>query len=251
VSNIIFENALEFPMSLYDVKFKIMFNDDYSKLTRKYPSLKIFFWCNSIYDVIELFVDNPKDYPSIRKEIPHSCSLIEEESDEDRFHLVVKNCSCCKDENSVDSIGEDLNNILLLSPVIIENGWEEHHAIVFDHKDFEELMDRLEEKGHVVKVVRKVPFGGTIAGLTPLTRSTLFPTLTEKQASALLTAHRSGYYKLPRTADVKTIAAKQKIARTTFQDHLRKAECKVISTMIPQIQLLNQFKFKKRRESRQ
>jgi predicted DNA binding protein len=238
-------------MALYDVKFKIMFDDDYSNLTKKYPSLKIFFWCNNIYDVIELFVDNPKDYPDIRKEIPHSCSLVEEESDKNRFHLVIKNCSCYKDKNSVDTIGEGLNNILLLSPVIIENGWEEHHAIVFDHKDFEELMERLEEKGHAVKVVRKVPFFGTIAGLTPLTRSTLFPTLTEKQASALLTAHRSGYYKLPRKADVKTIAEKQKIARTTFQDHLRKAECKVISTMIPQIQLLNQSKFKKRGELRE
>lgn len=232
-------------MVLYDVKFKIMFDDVYSALTRKYPSLKVFFWCNNIYDVIELFVDNPKDYPDIRQEISHSCSLVEEESDEDRLHLVIKNCSCCKDENTVDSFGEDLN-ILLLSPVIIENGWEEHHAIVFDHKDFEQLIERLEEKGHAVKVVRKVPFGGTIAGLTPLTRSTLFPTLTKKQASALLTAYRSGYYSLPRKADVKTIAGKLKVARTTFQDHLRKAESKVISTMIPQIQLLNESKFKKR-----
>ena len=240
------ENALEFCMALYDVKFKIMFDDDYSKLTRKYPSLKIFFWCNNIYDVIELFVDNPRDYLCIIKEMPHSCSLVEEKSDEDRFHLVIKSCSCYKDENSVDTIGEGLNNILLLSPVIIENGWEEHHAIVFNHKEFEELIERLEDMRNAVKVVRKVPFGGTLAGITPLTRSTLFPTLTEKQASALLTAHRSGYYRLPRKADVKTIAAKHKIARTTFQDHLRKAECKVISTMIPQIKLLNQSKFKKR-----
>lgn len=232
-------------MALYDIKFKVMFDDDYSRLTRKFPSLKVFFWCNNEYDVIELFVDNPKDYQVIREEIPHPCSLVEEMSDEDRFHMVIKNCSCYKDDNSVDKFVGDLN-ILLLSPVIIENGWEEHHAIVFDHKDFEELMERFEEKGHVVKVVRKVPFGGTIASLTPLTRSTLFSVLTEKQVGALLTAYKNGYYRLPRKTDVKTIAAKQNVARTTFQEHLRKAECKVISTMIPQIQLFNQSKFKKR-----
>jgi predicted DNA binding protein len=234
-------------MPLHDVKFKIMFDDEYSRLTKKYSSLKIFFWCNNLYDVIELFVDNPKDYPEIRKEIPHSCSLVEEESDKNRFHLVIKNCSCYKDENSLDTIGEDLNNLLFLSPVITENGWEEHHAIVFDHKDFEELMKRLEERGYAVNVVRKVLFGGTLAGSTPLRPSTLFPTLTEKQASALLIAYRNGYYNLPRKADVKTIAAKQKIARTTFQDHLRKAECKVISTLIPQIKHFNQTVFGKRK----
>jgi predicted DNA binding protein len=232
-------------MALYDIKFKVMFDDDYSRLTRKFQSLKVFFWCNNEYDVIELFVDNSKDYQVIREEIPHPCSLVEEMSDEDRFHMVIKNCSCYKDDNSVDKFVGDLN-ILLLSPVIIENGWEEHHAIVFDHKDFEELMERFEEKGYVVKVVRKVPFGGTIASLAPLTRSTLFSVLTEKQVGALLTAYKNGYYRLPRKTDVKTIAAKQNVARTTFQEHLRKAECKVISTMIPQIQLFNQSKFKKR-----
>jgi predicted DNA binding protein len=232
-------------MALYDIKFKVMFDDDYSRLTRKFQSLKVFFWCNNEYDVIELFVDNSKDYQVIREEIPHPCSLVEEMSDEDRFHMVIKNCSCYKDDNSVDKFVGDLN-ILLLSPVILENGWEEHHAIVFDHKDFEELMERFEEKGYVVKVVRKVPFGGTIASLAPLTRSTLFSVLTEKQVGALLTAYKNGYYRLPRKTDVKTIAAKQNVARTTFQEHLRKAECKVISTMIPQIQLFNQSKFKKR-----
>lgn len=233
-------------MVLHDIRFKVMFNDEYSVLTRKFPSMKVFFWCNNEYDVVEIFVNDPNDYKAILEQIPHPCSLVEEVSDEDRFHLVIKNCSCCKDENSVDKYVGDLN-ILLLSPVIIENGWEEHHAIVFDHKDFEELMDRLEEKEVVVKVVRKVPFSGNIASLAPLTRSTLFSVLTEKQVGALLTAFKSGYYRLPRKADIKTIAAKQKVARSTFQEHLRKAECKVISTLIPQIQLFKQSTFKKRK----
>ena len=231
-------------MALFDIKFKVSFNDNYSMLTRKFHSLKVFFWCNNVYDVFELFVDDPKDYQDIKEEIPHSSSLIEETSDENRFRLVIRNCSCYSEDCSVDNFVGDLS-ILLLSPVIIENGWEEHHAIVFDHKDFEELMERFEEKGHMVKVVRKVSFGGTISSLNPLTRSTLFSVLTEKQASALLTAYNSGYYKLPRKADVKTIAAKHKVPRTTFQDHLRKAECKVISTLIPQIQHFNQSKSKK------
>ena len=236
-------------MTLYDIRFKVMFNDDYSILTRKFPSMKVFFWCNNEYDVIELFVDDPADYKAIVEQIPHPCSLIEEVSDEDHFHLVIKNCSCCKDENSVDKYVGDLN-ILLISPVKIENGWEEHHAIVFEHKDFEELVARLEKKDFALKILRKVPFSGTIASIAPLTRSTLFSVLTEKQVGALLTAHKNGYYRLPRKADIKTIASKQKVPRTTFQEHLRKAECKVISTLIPQIQLFNQSTFKKRKNKK-
>ena len=232
-------------MTLFDVKFKLSFNDEYAMLTRKFPSLKVFFWCNNVYDVFEFFVDDPKDYQAIKEELTDSSGMIEEASDENRFRLVIKNCSCYSDDGSVDNIVGDLN-VLLLSPVIIENGWEEHHAIVFDHKDFEELMERFEEKGHVVKVVRKVRFGGTISSLNPLTRSALFSSLTEKQADALLTAYNSGYYRLPRKADVKDIAARNKVPRTTFQDHLRKAECKVISTLIPQIKHFSQTVIRER-----
>jgi predicted DNA binding protein len=232
-------------MTLFDIKFRLSFNDDYSMLTRKFASLKVFFWCNNVYDLFEFFVDDPRDYQAIKEELADSNNLIEEASDENRFRLVIKNCSCYSNDNSVDNIVGDLN-VLLLSPVIIENGWEEHHAIVFDHKDFEELMDRFEERGHVVKVVRKVHFGGTISSLSPLTSSALFSALTEKQADALLTAYDSGYYRLPRKADVKAIAARNKVPRTTFQDHLRKAECKVISTLIPQIKHFSQTVFRKR-----
>ncbi len=233
-------------MTLFDIKFKISFNDEYAMLTRKFSSLKVFFWCNNVYDVFEFFVDDPKDYQSVKEEMTDSSGMIEEASDENRFRLVIRNCSCYSDDGSVDNIVGDLN-VLLLSPVIIENGWEEHHAIVFDHKDFEELMERFEEKGHVVKIVRKVRFGGTISSLNPLTRSALFSSLTKKQADALLTAYNSGYYRLPRKADVKDIAVKHGVPRTTFQDHLRKAECKVISTLIPQIKHSSQIVIRERK----
>ena len=104
-------------MVLYDIKFKIMFNDDYSILTRKFPSLKVFFWCNNEYDVIEIFVDNPKDYQAVKEHIPCPNNLVEEVSDKNRVHLIVKNCSCCKEENSVVKYVGDLN-ILHISPVI-------------------------------------------------------------------------------------------------------------------------------------
>jgi hypothetical protein len=54
---------------------------------------------------------------------------------------------------------------------------------------------------------------------------------------AVLTAHRHGYYNLPRNADVKTIAAKVKVPRTTFQEHLMKGENKLVTALVPHIKL--------------
>jgi hypothetical protein len=107
-------------------------------------------------------------------------------------------------------------------------------------------MQRLEERGFVFDIVRKVPFDGFIASSLTLTADALFSHLTEKQIDALLTAYSHGYYRLPRKTDVQTIASKKRVPRTTFQEHLKKAENKLVSSVIPYIQLYKRASPEKR-----
>ncbi len=79
-----------------------------------------------------------------------------------------------------------------------------------------------------------------------LTADTLFSDLTEKQIEALLMAYNYGYYEMPRKADVKTIAEKEQVPRTTFQEHLRKAESKLVASLVPYIQLFKQASVEKK-----
>jgi len=52
---------------------------------------------------------------------------------------------------------------------------------------------------------------------------------------------------LPRRADVQTIAAKERVPRTTFQEHLKKAENKLLAALVPYIQLFNHAPIEKRK----
>jgi len=70
-----------------------------------------------------------------------------------------------------------------------------------------------------------------------LTADALFSDLTEKQMDALLTAYSHGYYRLPRKSDIQTIASRKRVPRTTFQEHLKKAENKLVVSLVPYIQL--------------
>ena len=83
-----------------------------------------------------------------------------------------------------------------------------------------------------------------------LTADALFYGLTERQMDALLTAHRHGYYNLPRDSDVQTIAAKEKVPLTTFQEHLKKAENKLVAAIIPHMKLFNHAPAERRRSLR-
>jgi predicted DNA binding protein len=128
-------------------------------------------------------------------------------------------------------------NILNVFPNMIENGWAYHRLIVFKHEALEELLKRLEYAGWFYKTLRKVPLDGFVASSLTMSADTVLSGLTEKQMEAVPAAHRHGYYNLPRAADVKAIAAKEKIPRTTFQEHLMKAENKLVNALVPNIKL--------------
>jgi len=85
-------------------------------------------------------------------------------------------------------------------------------------------------------MLRKMPLHGHLAGSLSLTAEVLFSSLTEKQIDAILKAYSYGYFNLPRVADAKAIAEKMDTPRTTFQEHLNKAENKLISSLVPYIQ---------------
>jgi predicted DNA binding protein len=56
--------------------------------------------------------------------------------------------------------------------------------------------------------------------------------LTEKQKNAIESALEFGYYEYPRKISVEELAKKLRVKRTTFQEHLRKAESKVMKILL-------------------
>jgi predicted DNA binding protein len=142
--------------------------------------------------------------------------IIWEASDRHKVYLFTTPCSCIVENSIVKNI--DAFNLLHISPVVFEHGWEYYRVIVFRHENVKGLLQRLEEKGFVFEVLRKVPFDGFVASSLTLTVDALFSDLTEKQMDAFLTAYSNGYYKLPRKADVTTIASKGECREQHFKN---------------------------------
>ena len=224
-------------MALFDVALKATFQNRFIDLTRSFPSASIFIWCNRENDVIEIVVRNPEEYLLVVEEIQASGirDVVEEIVDEQRLYLNVHKCHCMNGNTMVRHIRK--LNILNIFPNMIEKGWAYHRLIVFKHEDLEELLKRFEEAEWHYKILRKTPFDGFVSSSLTVSADALFSGLTEKQMEAVLAAHHDGYYNLPRAADVKEIAAKKKVPRTTFQEHLMKAENKLISALVPNIKL--------------
>ena len=235
-------------MTLSEVVFKVTHDCPFGNISRKFPYLKMFVWCNREHEVIEVIMGKQEEYSAVMEEISKIGGIIEKSSDRHNIHLVTKRCFCTT-ENSV-SKNIDAFNLLHVLPVIYEKGWEYYRIIVFRHEDLQNLLKRLEEMAFAVEILRKVPFDGFIASSLTLTADALFSDLTGKQIDALLTAFKYGYYNLPRKADVKTIASKEQVPRTTFQEHLKKAENKLIKSLVSYIQLFKQASVERRNSLR-
>ena len=233
-------------MTLFEVAFKVRHNCPFCDISRRFPRLKMFDWCNREHDVIELVTDESDEYSAVIDEISKIEGMVEKSSDLDKAHFFVKKCFC-ESEDSVTRIIDEFD-LLQISPIVYRHGWEYYRVIAFKHKDLKGLMQKFEEKGFEFEILRKVDFHGFIAGSLTLTADALFSDLTEKQMDALLTAYNNGYYNLPRKANVQDIAHKKRVSRTTYQEHLKKAENKLVASLVPYVQLFRHAAPEKRND---
>jgi hypothetical protein len=67
--------------------------------------------------------------------------------------------------------------------------------------------------------------------------NSLFGELTGKQTDAVLKAHRYGYYNSPRQVTTESIANAVGVSRSTYEEHLRKAENRIMASLMPYLQL--------------
>jgi predicted DNA binding protein len=113
--------------------------------------------------------------------------------------------------------------LIQIKPFIIyPNGWEELELASFERKHIEKIISISEKKFNLkLKYLKK----GKLDNLGILN---VFPKLTEKQRNAIELAVSTGYYEYPRKIDVQSLAKKSKLSFSTFQEHLRKAENKLI-----------------------
>lgn len=215
--------------------FRVLYDCPIGNISRKFPDTKIFQWCIKEHEVIELKIGDNEEHDALLNEISKVAEIVDTVSDGDKVHLVTRMCQClCT--NAVSCFIEKYN-ILQILPVVYNKGWEHYRILAFRHKEIESLLKELKNHGMDVEILRKAPFEGFIGTSASLTANAIFSGITEKQMNALVTAFCHGYYERPSRTNVQTIAAKTRVPRSTFQEHLRKAEKKLVSALIPHIQM--------------
>jgi hypothetical protein len=234
---------------LYEVSFRILHEGcPFADISKKYNAT-IVEWCNETTDAFEIRSKDPEILQRIVnefKELARGVGRVKVKVtnlDEERSGLVVRTISGCMCSRVMKSRGVKSvcrtirsNKCVEVPPTIYKAGWEHYTVLSFDPSDFKELFAGLGKLGSI-EVTSKKTYRGAAQESFTVSLRTLFSELTSKQLDAYISALDDGYYAVPRMTTIGKIAQARRVARTTYDEHLRKAESKVALAIAPYLRI--------------
>jgi O-6-methylguanine DNA methyltransferase len=136
-----------------------------------------------------------------------------------------------REEETIASLADQ--NAHVVPPIRWQRGEALVTLILEDGTDPRTILDQFPE----ARLVSKRQPGGRQGNRGALSSPLFLPELTEKQARALLAAFDAGYYEFPRNITTQDVSLSLGIARSTFEQHLNRAEHHVIRAMLPLVRM--------------
>ena len=222
-------------MALWEVSFRISYEYPFIDITRDLPGTSLSMWCIWNRELLQVPTRNAMVLDRVEKAVRKAGKVVEDWTESDGAKIFLLRCTCStKGCDSVWDVIEEHRGIAM-PPAVLEDGWGYWRAISFSEADVRDLLRALNRLG-TVELIRKRELPLSVLP-TSVWANSLFAGLTAKQMDAVLKAHRYGYYVSPRQITTDNIAHGLGLSRSTFEEHLRKAENKLMGSLVPYLQL--------------
>ncbi|MBI4257486.1 MAG: helix-turn-helix domain-containing protein [Thaumarchaeota archaeon] len=228
-------------MGLSEVTFRLQHKCPYNDLSRRHPTAVMAMWCNYGKHFLEISCENPEQLRGIQGDFEIMATsdgirTARRISSGTHMQIVIDRCDCMRGRASVNRV-IDKCNCLEIPPTIYTDGWERYRVIAFRQRDLKDMFFSLTKFSTLEILSRRTitPHAGKDAFLAA--KNSLLSELTKKQLQALLIALDSGYYNLPKKITTEQIARRLGVPRSTYEEHLRKAESKILRAATPFIQM--------------
>ena len=213
-------------MSLYETSIRVRHECPYREISERHPDLTIREWPLSDCQVLEITSETtPTD--ELLDDISQLGTVLHESKDDDGYHVVTQSCLCSLEQSIIDRF--EAHNCLYQSPTIYRQGWEHYTVVAFDESDIRELLGDLRSDREIELLSKTSISEKQIPHSMLAPANQLFENITDRQLAALQLALESGYYEQPRKTSLRDLADQTAVARSTYEEHLRKAENKLLT----------------------
>lgn len=232
------EKAIGNRMSHFEIEFKLQHDCPMTRISQRYPSAIIARWCQYESDVLEASYHGARDQREFRRDLQRAVEVgagrvTQKEVTQSGLRIVAK----CDNKDTKTSLTRFFvkHRCLELYPAIYTNGWEWYRMFALSGRNIKGFFDDLDRTCRVEFVSKKHVETGSMRDAFTISTAKVFGDLTEKQTKALQVAMDGGYYLVPKRASTKALAKIFSVTRTTFEEHLRKAESKVMQSLTPYV----------------
>lgn len=231
--------AIAPPERMLGISFRLKHPCVFGKLSAQFPDVTMSNWCNYALEIMEYQTRDPRVADEIQAGFTKlsriGFKVLSRSHKGGNSQTVLMRCAH-KPGQSVDELIERHAG-LVLYPVVYKDGWEHYRIIALDESKVEKLFQRLRKAGELEITLKRHTEDGLLSHSFLVSTGELFAELTAKQADALKVAIAHGYYRVPRKIRFEDIAKSRKTPRTTFEEHVRKAESKIMHSLEPYISI--------------
>ena len=184
-------------------------------------------WCNDHCDLLHVRGD---DTATAVSAVDREVGIRDERTHGDDHLVITNECLTVREDDTIDAYLAR-HGCLLLPPLTYRDGAKHCRVLALDPATLTALYRDL-ITAYRVDVVEKHELTSPTR-VTPV-RSTdaVLPDLTDRQRTVLRAAHEAGYYRIPRDVTTAEVAAAFDLDRRTVEDHLRRAENKLLGALV-------------------
>ncbi|MFA9425525.1 helix-turn-helix domain-containing protein [Natronorubrum sp. A-ect3] len=224
-------------MAMYEVSFRLRHECPFRTLSERFSGVTIREWYLQDCQMLEVTAPDIGD-EAVLEAIDSLGTVLHTTADSTDLHVFVQSCACPIEESIVRRF--ERHNCVHLPPTVYHNGWEHYSVIGFDEGDVNALLAELDADREVDVLSKTSIEERHVPHSSLVSVDRLFDGLTERQLEALRIALDAGYYDQPRGASIAELAAETTVARATFEEHLRKAENKLVTNAGQFVRLLTE-----------
>lgn len=222
---------------MYEASFELRHECPYREFSEQFPDVTVREWHHNDCQLLEVTSATAAE-GELRAEIDEIGEIMHATSGADGMYVVARSCKCPIDGSVLETFQD--YNCIHLPPTVYTQGWEQYSVLGFAEGDIRALLQALDGAREIDVISKTAIEEQQLPYSSLVSVDRLFGDLTDRQLSALRIALDNDYYGQPRGASIAELAEYTDIARATFEEHLRKAENKLMRNAGQFVRLLTE-----------
>lgn len=192
-------------------------------------------WCNGSNDILEASVRHPSQLQELLQAAKKRLHAQEMFQDGQSALTMLRLCAC-ETYTSVSSIAEECG-LWIVPPVTYLGGWETHHVISPNMATLRRFIAEVKKIGRIELLSHSPREQLDVVHDLAAVPLHIFEGLTARQVRALVSAHEHGLLEIPARERLDRVAKREGLSRSTYGEHLRKAQQQLLRNSYPYLKL--------------